>query len=110
MVNRLKGYASSCSVEILISYNPKLQLKDIESAIKRKLIELLPQLKSFKFVTSLVLVFKRIESEDKTKHDTFFSHSEVETITNQSDIDNVFQSIYTATITNIQKSLGKGSG
>ena len=71
MVNRLKGYASSYSVEILISYNPKLQLKDIESAIKRKLIELLPQLKSFKFVTAFVLVFKRIESEDKTKHDTF---------------------------------------
>ena len=71
MVNRVKGYASSYSVEILISYNPELQLKDIESAIKRKLIELLPQLKSFKFVTALVLVFKRIESEDKTKHDTF---------------------------------------
>ena len=29
---------------------------------------------------------------------------------NESDIDDVFQSIYTTIITNIQKSLGKGSG
>ena len=30
-------------------------------------------------------------------------------IINESDIDNVFESIYATTITNIQKSLGKGS-
>ena len=40
------------------------------------------QLKSFKFVTALVLVFKKIENEDKTKYDTFYSHSNAETILN----------------------------
>ena len=33
--------------------------------MKSKLIELLTQLKGFKFVTTLVLVFKKIESKDK---------------------------------------------
>ena len=34
-----KGYASSYNVEILNSFNPELQLKDTESAIKNKLID-----------------------------------------------------------------------
>ena len=41
-----------------------IQLKDTESAIKSKLIELLNQLKGSKFVTTLVSVFKKIERED----------------------------------------------
>ena len=56
---------------------------------------------------TLILVFKKIESEDKTKYDTFYSHSKAETITNESDIDGVFQLIYTTIISTIQKSLGK---
>ena len=41
---------------------------------------------------------------------TFFSHSKPETIFNESDIDDIFGSIYTTVISNIQISLGKGSG
>ena len=52
-------------LKVLNSFNPELQLKDTESAIKIKLIDLLTQLKAFKFVTTLALVFKKIESEDK---------------------------------------------
>ena len=67
-------------------------------------------LRGFKFVATLVLVLKKIENEDKTKYDTFYSHSKAETINNESDIDDVFESIHTITISNIQKSLEKGSG
>ena len=45
------------------------------STIKSKLIELLTQLREFKFVALLALVFKKIESEDKTKYDNFYSSS-----------------------------------
>ena len=92
------------------SFNLELQLKDTESAIKSKLIELLTQLKGFKFVTTLVLVFKKIESKDKTKYDNFYSNSKVEIIINESDIDNVLQSIFTIIMENIWKFLGKDSG
>ena len=60
-------------------------------------------------MTKLVLVFKKIEREDKTKYDNFYSSSKAEIIINESDID-VFQSIYTTIMTNIKKSLRKGSG
>ena len=101
--------ASTFNFKILIFFNRELQLKDTDSAIKSKLIQLLTELKVFKFVTTLVLVFKKIESGDKLKYDNFYSNSKVEIIINESDIDHVFQLIYTTIITNIQKSLGKGS-
>ena len=55
-------------------------------------------------MTTLVFVFKMIESEDKTKYDNFFSSSKAEIIINESD-NNVFQKTYTTIITNIQKYL-----
>ena len=56
---------------------------------------------------TLVLVFKKIESEEKTKYDTFYSNTKAEIIINESDIDDVFKSICTTIISNIQKSLEK---
>ena len=106
----MKGYTSTYNVEILNSFNPELQLKDTKSAVKSKLIELLSQLSGFKFVPTLALLFKKIESKDKTNYDNFYSSSKAEIIINENNIDDVFKSIYTAIITNIQKSLGKGSG
>ena len=97
-------------MEFLNSFNPELQLKDIKSAIKSKLIELSTQLKGFKFVKTLVVVFKKIESKDKKKYDTFYSSSKAEIIINKNHIHHVFQSIYTTIISNIQKSSLKGSG
>ena len=71
----LKDFGSSYNVEILNSFNLELQLKDAESAIKSKLTHLLTQLKGFKFVATPVLEFKKIEKEDKTKYDIFYSNS-----------------------------------
>ena len=102
-----KGFASTYNVDILNSFNPELQLRDTESAVKNKLKKLLSELKGFEFEKRLVLVFKKIKSEDKTKYGDFYSSSKAEIIINESDIDDVFQSIYTTIITNIQKSLGK---
>ena len=57
------------------------------------------ELRELKLVATLVIMFKKIESEDKTKYNTFYSHTKAETIINESDIANVFKSI-----------LGKGLG
>ena len=95
-----KGFASSYNIEILNSFNPDLKYWIC------KLTELLTQLKGFKFVTTLPLVFQKINSEDKT-YGTFYSNSEAEIIINESDFDDVFESIYTTIISNIEKSLEK---
>ena len=68
------------------------------------------ELRGSKFVAMLVLVFKNIESDNKTKHAVFYSNSKAEIIINENDIDDVFWSVYTTIISNIQKFLGKGSG
>ena len=90
-----KGNTCTYSVEILNSFNPELQLKNTESAIKNKLIDLLTELKGFKFVTTLLLEFKKIQSDDKTISKTFYSNSKAETNINESDIADLFESIYT---------------
>ena len=46
-------------------------------------------------------MFKEIESEDETNYDNFYSSLKVEII-NESDIDDVLQSVYTTIITNIK--------
>ena len=42
-------------------------------------------------MATLVLVFKMIKSGDKAKYDTFYLNSRAEIITNESDIENVFE-------------------
>ena len=58
--------------------------------MKSKLTDLLTQLKGFRFVKTLVLVFKKIENEVKTKYDNFYSSLKAKLIINESDIDVVF--------------------
>ena len=60
-------------------------------------------------MTILALVLKQIESDDKMKYYTLYSISKAEIIINESNTDDVFESIYTTIISNIEKSLGKGS-
>ena len=69
--------------------HPELQLKDIESAIENKLINLLSKLREFKCVTTLILEFTKIEIDDGTEFSTFYSNSKAETIINESDIDDI---------------------
>ena len=60
-------------------------------------------------MTTLVLVFKKIEREEKTKYDNFYSSSKAEIIINESDINDVFHKIYFIIVAKIQKSLEKCS-
>ena len=103
-----KDNANSYNVGILNSFNPELQLKDTESAIRNKLIDFLIKLKGFQFITTLVLEFKKIQSDDKILYSTFYLHSKPEAIINESDIGDVFKPFYSTVKSNIQKSLGQG--
>ena len=61
-------------------------------------------------MTTLFLELKKIENDDTTKYRTFYSNSKAAAIINESDIKDVFESVYSSIISNIQKSLRKGSG
>ena len=81
-----EGYVILYYAEILSSFNPELQLKDDKSATKNKPIDLLPKLKSFKFVTKVVLEFKKIQSNDRTLYSTFNLNLEAQATIKKSDI------------------------
>ena len=59
---------------------------------------------------TLVLDFKKIPSDDKTLYSGFYLNSIAKKIINESDINDVFKSIYTTIISNIQKYVVPGSG
>ena len=84
--NAYKSYASSYNVNLLNSFNPELQFKDNESAIRNKLIDLLSQFRGFNFW--------RREREDATKYTTFYSNSKTETIINECDTDESMLRLY----------------
>ena len=86
---------------LLNSFNPELQLKNTESAIRNNLKELL---------TELVWRFKKVESDNITKLSTFYLNSKAEIIINKSDIEGVLESFYGTIISSIQKLLGKSLG
>ena len=50
-------------VEISNSFNPGMQLKDTECANRNNLKDLLKKLKRFENVATLVLEFKKVESD-----------------------------------------------
>ena len=81
-----------------ITVNPELQLIDTKSASRNKLKGLLTDIKDLKFVNTFVLGFKKIESDDETNDATFNSSEKTETIVNDSDIDELFESIYSKII------------
>ena len=70
----LKAIEILIMLKFQIFFNTELQLRETESAIKSRLIELLTQSKSPEFLTTFDLVFKKIESEN-SKYITFYSSS-----------------------------------
>ena len=61
-------------------------------------------------MTTLILEFKKIDNDNNTRFNTFYSNLKADTIIGESDIDDVFESIYTTIISNIQTFLGKSTG
>ena len=70
--------------------------------MRRKLKDLLTDLKGFIFVTTLILEFQKNSRYNETKYSTFYLPSKAEKNINETDVDDVFESIYSATILNIQ--------
>ena len=46
----------------------------------------------------MIIDFKKIESDDAIKYTIFYSNTKADTIINQNDINDVFESIYTTII------------
>ena len=69
--------------------------------MRRKLKDLLTDLKGFIFVTTLILEFQKNSRYNETKYSTFYLPSKAEKNVNETDVDDVFESIYSATMLNI---------
>ena len=89
------------------SFNSELHFQDTQSAIRKKLEDLLTEFKGLKFVMTSVLEIRKIESDDETKYSSLYLSSKAETVINDSDVDDVFASFYSTIMSNIQEFLEK---
>ena len=62
----------------------------------------------FKFETTLVLGFQKIERDNKTKNDTFYLTSKVGIVIDKSDNDDIFESIFNTNISNLYEKYQTG--
>ena len=83
------------NVEILNLFDPELQLINNIPVIKKKLKEMLSELKKFKVQTILVLDYKK-------RNDCKIFHSSAKLIASASDIDVALLSIYQSIMTKIK--------
>ena len=97
-----KGYVITYNFEILNSFNPELQLRGAVSTVRNKLKDFLTELKGFNFVIVLFLEFTKREIDDKTKFSTYYLSPKTGMIIDEGDADDLFESIYTKIISNIQ--------
>ena len=82
MSHAYKDWICTYHVRILKYFNHELQLNNAESASKNILIDLLSQLRGFKFVIALALEFKK-KGDDETKYSAFYSNSKAKTVINE---------------------------
>ena len=80
------------NIEILIIFDPELQLINTKPMIKNKLKELLSELKMFKVQTMLVLDYKK-------RNDRKVFHSSAKLIASDSDIDEALKSMHQSIMT-----------
>ena len=92
-------------MKISNSFNSKLQFKDTQFIIKNILKHLLMELKGSKLLTTSVLQLMKQKCHGKTKYSTFYLSSKAETIINDSNINDVFESKYCMVISNTQSLL-----
>ena len=52
-------------------------------------------------MTTLVIEFEKTENDNATKYSMFYSNQKVKTVFNESDTDDLFESIYNTIISNI---------
>ena len=86
------------------SFHPELQIKDTKSAIKKKLKDLLSELKGFKFVTILVFEFKKKKVMMKQNIALFIQPQKLKQLLMRLIL---MMCLNSKIISNIRKSLGK---
>ena len=98
--NSTDNYVHDYNVEILNIFDLELQLINTEPVIKKKLKELLSELKKFKVQIVLVL-------DNKKRNDHKIFHSSPKLISSDSDIDEALKSMHQSIMTKTKNYIDK---
>ena len=111
----LKGHAKSYGIELLDNLNPLNHFTKTKTLVKSHLENLLKDMKGFKFIETLEVMFKKDTIDSKTGqfisiYKTAFFNGKAKTITKANDIEHELSMSRQEILNVIDKWVSEGSG
>ena len=86
----LKGYTKSFEINIKYNKDPLNQMQNTRSAVKHHINTLLNKMKGLKFVETLKITFRKVSGDETIEKNAYFN-STVQTIINETQINEALQ-------------------
>ena len=105
----LKGYTKSFEISIKNNKDPLEQLQNTRSAVKHHINTLLNEMKGLKFVETLKITFRKVSGDETIEKNAYFN-STVQTIINETQINEALQLSKQIILNKIAQWVSEGSG
>ena len=109
MKKALKNYAKSYEINVKFNKDPLRQLQSTRSAVKHHINTLLNEMKGLKFVETLKITFRKVSGDETIEKNAYFN-STVQTIINETQINEALQLSKQIIINEIAQWVSEGSG
>ena len=105
----LRGYTRSYEIGLTNRQDPLIQLQNTRSVIKKNLLKILNEMKGLKFNETLKIMFEKQNGDELIKEPAYLN-AEKQTVTNETEIEELLQITQQQILNKIQKWISKGSG
>ena len=105
----LKGYAKSFEINIKYNKDPLNQIQNTRSAVKHQINTLLNEMKGLKFVETLKITFRKVSGDETIEKNAYFN-STVQTIINETQMNEALQLSKQIILNKIAQWVSEGSG
>ena len=104
----LRGFVRSYEISLTNRQDPLIQLHNTRSVIKNNLLKVLNEMKGLKFNEMLKITFEKQKGDELIEKEAYFN-AKPQTVTNDSDIDNLLQITQQQIVNMIQQWISEGS-
>ena len=105
----LRGFTRSYEIGLTNRQDPLIQLQNTRSVIKKNLLKILNEMKGLKFNETLKIMFEKLNGDELIKEPAYLN-AEKQTVTNETEIEELLQITQQQILNKIQKWISKGSG
>ena len=105
----LRGFTRSYEIGLTNRQDPLIQLQNTRSVIKNNLLKVLNEMKGLKFNETLKITFEKQNGDELIEKEAYFN-AKPQTVTNDTEIENLLQITQQQIVNMIQQWISEGSG